>query len=263
MQLFIDGWGLAVGAQRSACSPRVNGCLNPGLIHRRSGLPNKHAHSWVEINISPLLFRFRAVLEITWCIFFSFFMVCRGGHRGHGVHPCRGGQRGQHQRRRGGGGGPLQPPEQLQRHQLHSHTFPQTAAAPLLRHRAAIQLPSPTPRFPPQPFAIANAAHYRHQTSPRRRYTLNLFLLSWPRLSRKHMGLKCHSSLPDPPDHWPYLTLLYPAWTCPSWHALPSRCPHNPYLVLPQAQREREKGGRVEFVVLMGTSVVWCTALTC
>ena len=55
------------------------------------------------------------------------------------------------------------------------------------------------------------------------------------------MGLKCHSSLPDPPDHWPYLTLLYPAWTCPSWHALPSRCPHNPYLVLPQAQREQER----------------------
>ena len=161
MQLFINGWGLAVGAQRSACSPRVNGCLNPGLIHRRSGLPNKHAHSWVEINIplTPPCSVFRAAPEITWCIFFFIFIACRGGHRGHGVHPCRGGQRGQHQRRRGGGGGgPLQPPEQLQRHQLHSHTFPQTAAAPLLRHRVAIRLPSPPPRFPPRPFATANAA---------------------------------------------------------------------------------------------------------
>lgn len=55
MQLFINGCGLAVGAQRSACSLRVNGCLNLGLIHRHSRLPNKSAHSWLEINSFPPL----------------------------------------------------------------------------------------------------------------------------------------------------------------------------------------------------------------
>lgn len=51
MQLFINGWGLVAGAQRSACLARVNGRLNPGLIRRRSRIPNKHAHSWcVQIN---------------------------------------------------------------------------------------------------------------------------------------------------------------------------------------------------------------------
>lgn len=41
-----------------------------------------------------------------------------------------------------------------------------------------------------------------------------------------------------PPDLWPYLTLLYPAWTHPSWHALPSHCPSQTLpIVLAQAQR--------------------------
>lgn len=83
------------------------------------------------------------------------FSLCRGGHRGCGVHPGGGRQRGQHQRRRGGG--PLQPPKQLQRHQLHSHTFPQTAATPLLGHRAAIRLPASFLSPPTTPTAVSQS----------------------------------------------------------------------------------------------------------
>lgn len=36
--------GLSAGAQRSGCLCGGNGCLNPGLISRHSGLPNKYAH---------------------------------------------------------------------------------------------------------------------------------------------------------------------------------------------------------------------------
>ena len=71
MQLFINGWGLAAGAQRSVCLPRVNGRLNPGLIHRRSRIPNKHAHSWrVEIN-SFLSFALFSNSALKNCFLFS------------------------------------------------------------------------------------------------------------------------------------------------------------------------------------------------
>lgn len=173
-----------------------------------------------------------------------FFSACRGGHRGHGVHPGGGRQRRQHQRR--GGGRPLQPPEQLQRHQLHSHTFPQTTAAPLLG-TAWSSVPQPASSHV---FSSPRSTCFDcHQCRP--------LPSSAQFRTAVHSELAAPFPAPAPPvahwaemplkpalsflDHWPYLTLLHHAWTRPSWHTPPSHCPHNPYLVLPQAQREQRR----------------------
>lgn len=186
-----------MGAQRSACSPRVNGCLNPGLIHRRSGLPNKHAHSWVEINISPLLlFHFRAVLEITWCIFFFFFFlycVQRWTSRAWSSPLSR----------RTAWTASATARRRRRRTTTASRAAPATPATqphiPTDCSRTTVKTPRGHPASIPNPRASL-PIHLQLPTLPTTD-TLNLFLLSWPRLSRKHMGLKCHSSLPDPPDH--------------------------------------------------------------
>lgn len=174
--VVYNGWGLAEGVQRSACLHRVNGRLNPGVIHSTAGslinMPTVWSKKTVfSLSLSPSL---NIVLKTILCIF-----ACRGGHRGHGVHSCRGRQRGQHQRWRGGG--PLQPPEQLQRHQLHSHTFPQTATAPLLGATAITHHPhSSASRAipllpPPDRVQTTGAAHRIHLVGPKRRHAPSLF----------------------------------------------------------------------------------------
>lgn len=68
--------------------------------------------------------------------------------------------------------------------------------------------------------------------------------LQTPAPPTTYIGPIHNGSKPEPVYFFPLTTdptspYCFMPKTRPSWHTLPSRCPHNPYLVLLQAQREQ------------------------